>query len=443
MQSESDRAGRVVTPTAKVRRIFAIAIVVILALCIEAGSYVIEFLSPRLLDEPIRRRAAILREQSERIESLLALRSEGRLELDSILGWKYRAGYTSQTDQLNAQGMRARREYSEVPAEGTLRVAGFGDSFIYGNEVGNDDAWSVALESRGDSLEVLNYGVGGYGLDQALLRYQGEGSTLSPDVVLMGFVPDDLRRLVNVYRRFISSLELPLAKPRFVLGDDRRLVLLPNPMPTTEDYRRLMDQPTEVRRLGARDAWYSPTIYENRLYDLCATLRVAHAVALRLDRRMFDPERLFIGESFNPRTPAFAIQLAVFEAFARDVRDDAAIPAVVLLPDRNSVSLLRAGQPSVYAPMADSLVARQVRVWDAGEAFRAAAHPIDDLFASGGHYSPLGNRVLADWLATRLAAVRGDAIATRARRRPHETVGEKNLPPSVTSPGSPSERHAR
>jgi len=70
------------------------------------------------------------------------------------------------------------------------------------------------LEARTDALNVLNYGIGGYGFDQAFLRFQREGIALRPDVVLIGFAPDDLGRLVNVYRRFISSRELPLAKPR-------------------------------------------------------------------------------------------------------------------------------------------------------------------------------------------------------------------------------------
>ena len=404
------------TAPAKLRRVFWVLVLLILAVCIEAGSYLIEFLSPRILDEPIRRRSAILEEQSRRVASLLEGR-EGRLALDPVLGWRYRAGHSSETDQLNAQGLRARREYSEVPAEGVLRVAGFGDSFIYGNEVGNDDAWSASLEARPDRFEVLNYGVGGYGLDQALLRYRTEGKALHPDVVLIGFAPDDLRRVVNVYRRFISSLELPLAKPRFELEDDRTLVLMENPLPSADAYRRLMQEPTSVRELGAHDTWYSATVYENPLYDVVATLRVGHALALRLDRRMFDPERLFVGEMFNERSPAFALQVAVLEAFAQEVRDDAAIPAVVMLPDRTSVERLRRGEPAVYAPLSDSLIARRVAVWDPGEAFRGAEHSIDDLFAPGGHYSPAGNRVLADWLATRLAAVREDALSARTDRR--------------------------
>ena len=79
----------------------------------------------------------------------------------------------------------------------------FGDSFVYGNEVSDDDAWCAVLEASSDALEVLNYGVGGYGLDQAFLRFQREGMALHPDVVLIGFTPDDLGRVVNVYRRFI------------------------------------------------------------------------------------------------------------------------------------------------------------------------------------------------------------------------------------------------
>jgi hypothetical protein len=404
-------------PSARVRRLFWVIAIVLLAVCIEAGSYLIELVSPRILDEPIRRRSAIFRDQTARIASLLDSRSDGRLALDPVLGWRYRAGYSSATDELNGQGLRARHDYAITPADETLRVAGFGDSFIYANEVANGDAWSALLEAREDHLEVANYGVGGYGLDQALLRYRSEGRTLNPDVVLIGFATDDLRRVVNVYRRFISSVELPLTKPRFMLQPNQALVLLPNPFPTPEHYRRLMDEPGSVRELGARDAWYSRTIYENPLYDRLASLRVGHALALRLDRRLFDPERLFVGDLFNERSPAFALQVALLDAFSREVHEATSIPAVIMLPDRHSVARLRRGEPAVYAPLTRALLDRQVTVWDAGDAFRAATHPIDTLFAPGGHYSPTGNRILADWLAVRLAAVRQDAMSARARRR--------------------------
>jgi len=388
--------------------------VAIVALGVETSAYAIEFLSGRMFDEPIRRRSAILQEQSSRI-ALLIDSTPRREMLDPLLGWRYRAGYASPTDHLNAQGLRARREYSTVPAPGTLRVAAFGDSFVYGNEVSDADAWCAVLEARSDALEVLNYGVGGYGLDQALLRFESEGMALHPDIVLIGFTPDDLRRVVNVYRRFISSRELPLAKPRFVLSGDS-LAHVANPLPRREDYRNLLLHPAAVRALGKLDDWYSPTIYEHPLYDAFATLRVGYALWQRLQRRVLDPNRLVRGGVFNEHSAAFLLQVAVFRAFVAAARARNADPAVILLPDRTSVESGRRGAPAVYAPLKTALLNRGIKTWDAADAFRSAFGTVDELFASGGHYSPKGNRLLAQWLQGLLAA-EGEVLRHRNRER--------------------------
>jgi hypothetical protein len=57
--------------------------------------------------------------------------------------------------------------------------------------------------------------------------------------VLIGFVPDDIRRNVNVYRRFLSDHELPLFKPRFRISDDGVLRLLPCPLAEALRARRI------------------------------------------------------------------------------------------------------------------------------------------------------------------------------------------------------------
>ena len=380
------------------RPVFWVALLCLCAVGVEGGAYLVEWTSGRVFAEPIRRRSSILREQSERIDEVLAANGSERLLLDSVLGWRYRSGFASATDHLNAAGLRATREYAPTAARGTLRVAAFGDSFVYGNEVADADAWCALLEAGGDSIEVLNYGVGGYGLDQAFLRFEQEGMALQPDAVLIGFTPDDLRRVVNVYRRFLSSLEWPLTKPRFLMRDDGSAVLVPNPLPNPADYARLKERPTSIRELGAHDQWYSPTVYENPLYDWSATLRVGHGVWQRLARRYIDADRLMRGEVFNRGSSALAVQLAILRMFADSVRERGLPAVVVMLPDRGSVDQARAGRPTSYAPMLDSLVGSGITVWDGVEAFRVGPARVPELFASGGHYSPAGNHVLADWL---------------------------------------------
>src|SRR2546425_487125 len=110
-------------------------------------------------------------------------------------------------------------------------VAALWNSFVYCNEVKNEDSWPAQIELMYPGIEVLNYGVGGYGVDQAYLRFLAEGSRLSPRIVVIGFATDDLSRVVNVYRRFRSNRGVPLGKTRDVFCEHGERGLLPTPGP--------------------------------------------------------------------------------------------------------------------------------------------------------------------------------------------------------------------
>src|SRR5256885_5239021 len=303
-----------------------------------------------ILIEEIRTTDDIYREQANRISRLLDPDSSGLLALDPLLGWRYRAGHRDSANTVNGQGLRGERHYARRPAAGVLRVAAFGDSFVYGNEVVDSAAWPAIAERLFPGLEVLNYGVGGYGVDQAYLRFGAEGMDLAPQIVLIGFTTDDLRRVVNVYRRFISNREFPLIKPRFLLNARGDLELVPNPAPRPSDYERYEREPRAVIELGPYDDWYEPTIYQEPLYDHSATVRLLTNFWIRVANRYLAANRLFRNGEFNTWSTAFKIQVALFERFAAAVRSAGARPIVVLLPDRESVARARRGGRAPFAP---------------------------------------------------------------------------------------------
>lgn len=354
-------------------------------------------------DEATRTTRDIFREQTDKIRELVGRDTSGLLAFDSILGWRYRPNHRDAVNETNADGVRSARPYTRRPLPGVLRVAAFGNSFVYGNEVKNQDAWPRVLEDFTSHIEVLNYGVGGYGLDQAYLRYLAEGTRLSPHVVIIGFTPDDLTRVVNVYRRFRSNREIPLVKPRYVVGDDGDLHLLPSPVRRLSDYATYLAAPDAVKQLGRYDEWYEPLVYEDPWYDHVATVRVATAAWIGLRRRFIGRDRLVRDGVFNPSSPAFRIQVALFRRFANAAHARGAEPIVVFLPDRPSVECARGGRRTVLASLADTLTGRHIEYVDATGAFMGGAGPsVDRWFMSGGHYSPLGNRLVAAWLAPRL-----------------------------------------
>jgi hypothetical protein len=150
---------------------------------------------------------------------------------DPELGWRPRPGVHDE----NAEGFRTTSAApSRSPVPGTLRIALFGDSFTEGPEGGG---WWRVLEERlnagGVKCDVLNFGVGGYGMDQAYLRWKKDGLLWKPDVVVFGFFVDDCYRNLNLLRLLRDpDSGIALMKPRFVLeGDGLSLINSPTPEP--------------------------------------------------------------------------------------------------------------------------------------------------------------------------------------------------------------------
>lgn len=366
----------------------------------ELGSLVAIQLANRVLDEPIFTIRKIYEDQTNRLRSLIAQdTNRSRTRLDSTLGWIYAPGWNRRGDRINLQGIRVSREFTQVPSDTVVRVAAFGDSFVYDNEVSTDEAWTSRFNDYAAGVEILNYGVGGYGTDQAYLRYRREGIDLCPDAVIIGFVPVNLRRTVNVYRRFISVRERVATKPRFELVDDE-LKLVPNPIRNRSEWVRFVENPAAIRELGRYDYWYEPLVYENPIYDLSASVRLVVHLWIRVKNRMIEPDRLIARGVFNTSSEAYSIQLALLETFVDDVTESGRTPVVLMLPGRNAVSAALRGRAPVYAPLADALTRAGTHVLDAADAFaKEGARPDESsLFMPGGHYSALGSELLATWL---------------------------------------------
>jgi hypothetical protein len=122
-----------------------------------------------------------------------------------------------------------------VPVEaGPVCGSAFGDSFTFGLEVEDGETW-VHLLSRRFGCTIRNFGIGGYGFDQAVLR--SERIAPGEDVVFFGLIIEMPRRSVAASWTFYSGGEPPVysnIKPYFtVSGED--LVLHPIPAPQTRE----------------------------------------------------------------------------------------------------------------------------------------------------------------------------------------------------------------
>jgi hypothetical protein len=341
-------------------------------------------------------------EQRRQIRTFLEHQDVWYQRHDPVLGWTNAPRGSFLHFTSSEQGLRGTRVYAAEPAPGMLRVAAFGDSFVHGDEVADRDVWTARIEASRPDVEVLNFGVSGYGTDQALLRFRRDGSRFHPHVVLVGFIADDLFRNANVFRPFLApGTGHQMTKPRFRL-EDGELRLVPNPLPRLEDYRRLLDDPLgTLAPLVSIDAFFPPELGAAAVGGPTPSVRLWHLVAASLaGRESVEAERRMRTDG-----EAFAVTVALFEAFRRDAERAGARFLVVLFPVEPDVAAARRGEAPSYEPLRAELAARRFDVVDALEWFaeRARDVPPGELFLEV-HYSPAGNRLVAEHVLDALAA---------------------------------------
>lgn len=154
---------------------------------------------------------------------------------DPHLGWPNREALRG--DAYDSSGARPLPAF---PVPGDECISLYGDSYTYGAEVSHAEAWGNVLARR-TGCRVGNFGVGGYGTDQAVLRFATNDGD-SAAVSILGLFPINMLRNVNQYRHLRTG-ESPLGlKPRFIVAGDS-LQLVPLPELTFAQTKRLANDP--------------------------------------------------------------------------------------------------------------------------------------------------------------------------------------------------------
>lgn len=134
---------------------------------------------------------------------------------DPALGWPSRGWLEDNADARGARNSPANAALGDTAPCVSL----YGDSFTFSDEVGDADAWGDVM-ARELGCRVDSYGVGGFGVAQAVLRFEGhveEGRDVGR-VVILSIYPDNLNRMVNQWRYLLSGRPL-VFKPGVVIGD--------------------------------------------------------------------------------------------------------------------------------------------------------------------------------------------------------------------------------
>ncbi len=134
--------------------------------------------------------------------------------------------------QMNSDGFRD-REHTKVKPENTFRIALLGDSFLEALQVPLDQGLAAVIERElssctalaGRKVEVIKFGVTGYGTDQELITLREKVWDYSPDMVVLNFyIGNDISDNSRAISQKLYAGELALLKPFFILKDGELVV---------------------------------------------------------------------------------------------------------------------------------------------------------------------------------------------------------------------------
>ena len=269
--------------------------------------------------------------------------------------------------RTNSQGLRADQDEAyESPLE--TRIVVHGDSVAFGVGVNKEDTFvyraQESLRREMPRVDVLNLGVANSGPSEQYLLFQEEGRKYSPRIVVIaisGNDLDDVTRPLNAFR---------------LQGD--RLAYVP--------YR-----PSALRRFSERRAY---RWLQDRSH-LLTLLRVTLADALERDRFVV-PE--------NTNGSSLPLALAIYRDFVTAIRDQNAVPVILLLPEIEQIAQRRMEaeeKPSVSSTLLREgllqfCVENAIPCVDTLEAFAHANVPAERVVIPGdGHYNAAGHGIVA------------------------------------------------
>lgn len=342
---------------------------------------------------------------------------------DPHLGWTLRPGVRGLFSaegrahvSVNSAGFRDREHALDKP-EGTYRIAVLGDSYSEAMQVPMHSAYWAQLPARlaacsfqrAREIEVLNFGVAGFGTAQQLLVLESVALRYRPDLVLLQFTNG------NDVRNNSFALEAEKQRPFFTLDAAGRLRVDSSFAYSEAHQRRSSLSSTLLRKLADR----SRVVQLLRAVAQAPLLSRAHAAA---DGAEAGLETAVLAA---PRSALWEDAWRITEALIARMRELAArngagmllvtVPyAVQVHPERAVRESLQAklGVPDLFYPdrrlaafagrQGIAVLTLAPEMLKLAEAKRVALHGFENAQPGFGHWNEQGHAVAAALIARKL-----------------------------------------
>jgi hypothetical protein len=282
----------------------------------------------------------------------------------------------------------------------------YGDSFVEGAEVGPDHTWQAQFE-RLTGAAILNLGVGGYGLDQTVLKFEKHAQRYPTRLAILGLYPQTYRRALSYhpFYYFANSDAYTFAfKPIFVKRNGRFELIRPPCADAACLMEALSNPGHEIWRLiSAYDYWYQNN-QKKPTSEFPITLKYAKVLPQILQQRR---ERRGVENYFFVNAESFELVGYLIERFVKHSREIGVTPVCLLLYAPVDLRVIKAGI-RLDDKLLELLKTRNILHIDTAPYILEQYRQDDDfmgLSAPEGHLNERGNQLVAESLARGLASI--------------------------------------
>lgn len=146
---------------------------------------------------------------------------------DPILGWDrkknsagFEIGEKKTFFKISKKGYRGKSKFKKTA------ISVFGDSFAFCRYVNDNETWESYLEEK-LKMNIHNYGVGNYGLDQSYLKFEKYRNKIENKIIIFNVVPETIARINSYWKHYREFGNIMGFKPLYIL-ENNKLILKEN-----------------------------------------------------------------------------------------------------------------------------------------------------------------------------------------------------------------------
>jgi hypothetical protein len=285
------------------------------------------------------------------------------------------------------------------------KIATYGDSFCFCRQNNDNTTWQWYL-SELSRTNVLNFGVGNYGLDQALLRLKR--SNIKTETVILCVVPSTIVRCLCVWKHYNEYGNTFGFKPRFDLNNGE-LVLYDNIVKTEYDFQRLKEL---VPFLQNTDYFYKTKFRKEMIrfpytYHFLKNWRRNIPIAWWVTKGEIDKAMMKIMDiNLKLRVDLYKkeypvdLLLSIVKDFELYAKEKGFKPVLMIIPQKDDIEYIKKKKDYYYEAFLGK-AKTYMKVIDT-TSFLLEEKDLNELYSDdnkyGGHPCPKGNEKIANYV---------------------------------------------